>query len=129
MSELVDITTIECEQKGGEIRRNNSFFKNLCSIMKDRKFKKFYDKYFQSWNDIECMVFYMKLYDTIEYEFKERYDRNISDDLMTYTLHEIMSTPQLRKTAFALFKTYEKDLSVSQSKPLRTLLTFARNTE
>lgn len=126
MSELVEIGTIECEQKGGKIRRNNPFFKNLCSIMKDKEFRKFYDKYFQSWNDVECMVFYMKLYDTIEYEFKERYDRNISDDLMTYTLHEIMSTPQLRKTAFALFKTYEKDLTVSQSKPLRTLLTFAK---
>ena len=126
MSELVEINTIECEQKGCEIRRNNSFFKNLCSVMKDRGFKQFYDKYFQSWNDVECMVFYMKLYDTIDHEFKERYNTNISDDMMTYTLHEIMTTPQLRKTAFTLFKTYEKDLTISHSKPLRTLLTFAK---
>ena len=66
------------------------------------------------------MVFYMKLYNTIEYEFHQRYKVPINEKTMSYTLHEIMSNSELRKTAFQLFKTYEKDFTVSQSKPLRT---------
>ena len=127
MSDLIQVNKFQSEnKKGEEILKTNPFFKNLCSIMKNKEFRQFYEQYLQSWNDVECMIFYMKLYSTIEYEFKERYNMNITDDLMTYTLHEIMSTPQLRKTAFALFKAYEKDLTVSQTKPLRTLLTFAK---
>ena len=114
------------ESKGGEIQQTNTFFRDLCAIMKNKEFKQFYNEYFQSWNDVECMIFYMKLYSTIEYEFEQRYHTAIGDDLMTYTLHEIMSTPELRKTAFALFKSYEKDLTISQSKPLRSLLTFVK---
>ena len=30
------------------------------------EFKKFYDKYFTNWVDIEVMMMYMKLYETIK---------------------------------------------------------------
>lgn len=127
MSELMQICTNNYDEKGNEIYQSNSFFRDLCSMMKNKEFKHFYNEYFHSWNDIECMVFYMKLYSTIEYEFKERYKTEISDDLMSYTLHKIMTTSELRKTAFALFKRYENDFTINQSKPLRSLLTFAKN--
>lgn len=127
MSELVQLSiTNTCETNGAEIQQANPFFRDLCSIMKNKEFKQFYSEYFHSWNDIECMVFYMRLYSTIEYEFRQRYNRDISDELITYTLHEIMTTTELRKTAFGLFKNYEKDLTVSKSKPLRSLLTFIK---
>lgn len=123
---VVQLDMAGCESTGDKIKRANPFFRDLCSIMKNKEFKRFYDEYFHSWNDIECMIFYMKLYNTVEYEFEQRYNISISDAAMTYTLNKIMCTPELRKTAFSLFKEYEKDLTVNQTKPLRSLLKFSK---
>ena len=125
MNDLALINTSNYEEQGNEINKTNPFFRDLCSIMKNKEFKSFYNEYFQSWNDVECMIFYMKLYNTVEYEFNERYHTPISDDLMSFTLNEIMKKDTLRKKALALFKTYKNDLSITHSKPLRSLLTFA----
>lgn len=125
LAKMQNTQICQCETRGEMILGSNDFFKNLCSIMRNKEFKQFYDEYFHSWNDIECMIFYMKLYKTIEYEYKERYKCNISDELMTFMLHQIMSNAETRKTALSLFKRYEEDVTITQSKPLRSLLKFA----
>ena len=60
---------IEIERKGGEILNENKFFSDLCSMMKNVEFLKFYDEYLKDWSDIQCMIFYMKLYTTIDFEY------------------------------------------------------------
>ena len=116
---------VKREESGDCLLQTNPFFKDLCSLMRNKEFKRFYDEHFHSWNDIECIVFYMKLYTTIEYEYEKRFETKITDSLMTYTLHEIMSNLETRRAAMALFKNYESDITINQSQPLRSLLKFA----
>ena len=81
----------------------NVFFNDLCSLMRNVEFAKFYDSYFNDYSDIECMIFYMKLYSTIEYEYKERFNLSIDDETMKLMLHKIMSNGETRKFAFEIF--------------------------
>ena len=101
---------VEIERKGGKILSENKFFSDLCSLMKNVEFLKFYDEYLKDWSDIQCMIFYMKLYTTIDYEYTSRFNSKISDEVMTYTIKQIMENRDTRRYAFDLFKDF-KDIS------------------
>ena len=111
------------EKKGSKILKTNGFFQDLCNIMKNEEFRKFYDTYFNDWSEIQVIIFYMKLYSTIQYEYQKRYNDSISDELMTYMLHKIMTTSTSRKYAFELFQSY-KDIDHNKTQEFRNLLTF-----
>ena len=53
-------TLAELEKKGTKILKENKFFSDLCSLMKNIDFITFYDEYFKDWSEIQCMIFYMK---------------------------------------------------------------------
>lgn len=122
MDQLIKFSTEEC--KGAEILSRNSFFRDLCSLMKNVEFAKFYDNYFKDWSDIQCMIFYMKLYSTIEYEYKSRFNDDINDEAMTYMMHKIMSEGKTRKIAFELFEKYKNDYNHESSEGFRKELEF-----
>ena len=111
------------ETKGAEILTTNPFFKDLIGIMKNTEFKNFYSKYFKDWTDIQTMIFYMKLYTTIEYEYNSRFSNQINDNLMTYTLHNVMANTNTRSVAMSLFRDF-KDLNHSRTYDFRTLIQF-----
>ena len=114
---------VEIERKGGKILSENKFFSDLCSLMKNVEFLKFYDEYLKDWSDIQCMIFYMKLYTTIDYEYSNRFNNKISDEAMTYTIKQIMENRDTRRFAFDLFKDF-KDISHKNTGSFRTLLNF-----
>ena len=114
---------VEIERKGGKILSENKFFSDLCSLMKNVEFLKFYDEYLKDWSDIQCMIFYMKLYTTIDYEYSNRFNNKISDEAMTYTIRQIMENRDTRRFAFDLFKDF-KDISHRNTGSFRTLLNF-----
>ena len=114
---------VEIERKGGKILSENKFFSDLCSLMKNVEFLKFYDEYLKDWSDIQCMIFYMKLYTTIDYEYSNRFNSKISDEAMTYTIKQIMENRDTRRFAFDLFKDF-KDISHKNTGSFRTLLNF-----
>ena len=114
---------VEIEKKGGKILSENKFFSDLCSLMKNVEFLKFYDEYLKDWSDIQCMIFYMKLYTTIDYEYSNRFNNKISDEAMTYTIKQIMENRDTRRFAFDLFKDF-KDISHKNTGSFRTLLNF-----
>ena len=91
--------------------------------MKNVEFLKFYDEYLKDWSDIQCMIFYMKLYTTIDYEYSNRFNSKISDEAMTYTIKQIMENRDTRRFAFDLFKDF-KDISHKNTGSFRTLLNF-----
>ena len=109
--------------QGKEILKQNKFFSDLCNLMKNVEFIEFYDEYFKDWSNIQCMIFYMKLYSTIEYEYSIRYDELITDNTMTYMLKQIMSNKKTRRYAFDLFKDF-RDISHKNTGSFRTLLNF-----
>ena len=124
MSNKNDIVIIDKnETKGAEILTTNPFFKDLIGIMKNTEFKNFYYKYFKDWTDIQTMIFYMKLYTTIEYEYNSRFSNQINDNLMTYTLHNVMTNTNMRRMAMSLFRDF-KDLNHSRTYDFRTLIQF-----
>ena len=124
MSNKNDIVLIDKnETKGAEILTTNPFFKDLIGIMKNTEFKNFYSKYFKDWTDIQTMIFYMKLYTTIEYEYNSRFSNQINDNLMTYTLHNVMANTNTRSVAMSLFRDF-KDLNHSRTYDFRTLIQF-----
>ena len=116
----------EIQREGEKILGENKFFSDLCVLMKNVEFIRIYDEYFSNWSDIECMVFYMKLYSTVQYEYKLRYNIEISDEIMCYVLKNVMSNKSLRSVALELFKNFEKSVGMQKTKHFRTLLVFEK---
>tara|TARA_Y100000591_G_C21408445_1_gene486366 strand:+ start:132 stop:554 length:423 start_codon:yes stop_codon:yes gene_type:complete len=94
-------------KSGSKMLKTNPFFKDFTSIMRNEEFKQFYNNYFKDWSDIQTMIFYMKLYTTIEQSYYSKYQSPISDELMTYTLHKIITTKEIRSVAIELFKGFK----------------------
>ena len=94
MSQLTDYNN---SLKEGEKRlESNEFFQDLCGLMENEQFKRFFDKHMGNWLDIKCSVTYMHLYK----EFKERYekinDRELDNRIVVYLLSKIMRDKNLR---------------------------------
>ena len=79
--------------------------------MRNNEFKKFYHNYFKDWSDIQTMIFYMKIYSAVEDLYYSQYKKEISDELMTYTLHKIITTQETRKIAVEIFKNFKGEES------------------
>jgi hypothetical protein len=74
--------------------------------MNNSEFKLFYDKYFNDITDIKTIIMYMKLYETIEREYKEKNGTDIESELLVYIIKELMSDSISRKNildSFILF--------------------------
>lgn len=110
-------------KKGSKLLNENNFFKDFINLMRNVEFNDFYKKYFQNWSDIETMIFYMKLYKAIEYGYNSKFYSNIDDELMTFTLHKVMTTTKLRKTAIKLFREF-KETSLDEKDIFCKLLDF-----
>lgn len=113
-------------KEGEDILKKNEFFDKLVKLMNSNEFIDFYDSYFKDWSDIQTIVFYIKLYKTIEYEYKRRFDSDIPSGLMTYTLYNIINTKELRKIALEKFNDFKESKSIDMKKneEFRYLLDF-----
>jgi len=93
--------------------------------MKNPEFKLFYNKYLTDWNEIQTMVFFMKLYSTIEDEYTIRFNKQISDSDMLIVLQEVMNNDDTRKYALTLFQDYKSSYDYKTTKNFRKLLCFS----
>ena len=103
---------------------NNPFFQDFIGIMQNDEFDAFYKKYFQSWSDIQTMVFYMKLYKAVEYGYQQEYQTPIDKEFMVYVLHRIMTTQELRKEAMNIFRNLKETDTLSDKAFFCKLLDF-----
>ena len=103
---------------------HNPFFDKLVAIMKNKEFREFYDTYFTDWNEIQSMVFFMKLYSTIEYEYQERFQTLISPSQMTNVLSNVMENNVTRHYALELFQEFKSTVDYKKTKTFRSLLAF-----
>ena len=106
------------------VSSKNVFFTDLIRLMKNDDFQYFYKTYFTDWNEIQSMVFFMKLYSSIEYEYKERFNENMTDDEMSSMLQQVMSNTTTRKIALQMFNDYQMTIDYQKTKDFRTLLEF-----
>lgn len=98
------------ENEGKLIYNKNDFFKDLHNLMKNEEFKTFYNKYFNSWFDIELMMMYMKLYETIETTYKLKFNETIPYELILFMLREIIRNNETRKTVVDNFELFKKGI-------------------
>ena len=112
MNKSVEVTKFKKEVENGQkILKKNQFFQDFTSLMRNSEFRHFYENYFKDWSDIQTMIFYMKIYCTVEDLYFNKYKNNISDELMTYTLHKIITTNDTRRVAVELFKSFKGEES------------------
>ena len=118
----MEITSHNKNSQGTKLLQENKFFSDFISLMNNPEFKYFYDTYFRDWTDIQTMIFYMKLYSTIEYEYYSRNNCKISNEQMTESLYKIISNTQTRQMAMNLFNDFKVDYNASNT--FRSLLQF-----
>lgn len=119
--------TNKVKQEGGKILKKNDFFRKLMNLMNTAEFNDFYDNYFKDWSDIETIVFYIKLYKTIEYEYKRRFNEEISEEIMTYMLYNVMNNTETRKLSLEKFRDFKdhKNIDMNKTAELRYLFDFS----
>jgi hypothetical protein len=93
-------------KEGKKILQENDFFSDLDYIMNDDSFRSFYSKYFKDYTDVKIIILYMKLYETIQVEYKERYNMDIEKELLAYIIKELMCDDISRKNIIESFNNY-----------------------
>lgn len=84
-------------EEGKKILQKNDFFNSLDVIMTNHDFRSFYDNYFKDFTDIKVVILYMKLYETIQIEYKERNGVSIKKEFLAYMIKELMNNNESRK--------------------------------
>ena len=98
------------KKHGKKELHNNLFFCDLNELMQsDTKFRIFYDKYFKDSSDVQTVILYLKLYETLEIEYKQ-YNNNekVDEDLLIYAIKELMSNESTRKNILSSFDRYNQ---------------------
>ncbi len=93
-------------KKGQKILKTNAFLSGLDKIMRMKEFRNFYDTYFKSFEEMETILLYMKLYETLQKEYEETYHQEIPRELMAYTLYEIFTKNELRRLTMESFQDF-----------------------
>ena len=86
----------EFKRKGNALLKKNNFLNDLSEIMKDKKFKVFYEKYFNTMDDIKTTVIYMKLYKLFKDKYSDLSQKELEDNINVYLLHHVMTNSDLR---------------------------------
>jgi len=99
------------KNQGKKELHNNLFFRDLNELMQSNtKFRIFYDKYFKDSSDVQTVILYLKLYETLEIEYKQ-YNNNetVDEDLLIYAIKELMSNESTRKNILSSFDRYNQN--------------------
>lgn len=102
------------EKEGQKRMKKNNFFKDLDEIMNDEQFRGFMDKYSRQWGELETILMYVKLYDTIEKEYMNKYNKPISRKVIIGLIMEMMSNGETRSViarSYNDFKNKTEDFS------------------
>jgi len=97
-------------KEGGKKMEGNDFFQDLCGLMENEQFKRFFDKHMNSWIDIKCSATYMHLFNQIKAKYNEINERELDNRIIVYLLSKIMRDKTLRPLSIA---TVDKMLSGS----------------
>ena len=97
MNELVEYDNLNLAKKEGVKKlEKNEFFQDLCGLMQNEQFKRFFNKHMGSWTDIKCSVTYMHLYNQFKIKYKELNNKELEEELAVYLLAKIMRDKTLR---------------------------------
>ena len=96
-------------ESGKVILEENDFFRELNLTMENMDFKIFYEKYFKNFSDIQTVILYMKLYETIKIEYLEKNGQEIEKEFLAYIMKELMSDDISRKNIINSFQNFSEN--------------------
>ena len=124
----MDLIKLDDINKIDNLKDNNNisspFLRDLVEIMNNENFKVFYDNYMNDFSEMETIFFYMKLYETIQFEYNSRYNKKLDDGKMIKLLYNIMNDSELRKFALELFGNFRSDILSKKNQKFKILLNF-----
>jgi hypothetical protein len=91
---------------GRALYQTNSTMKDIANVMEHPEFRQFFDKYFQNPQDIQSIIFLMKIYQAIQ--------RNDPYEKIS-TLYETVSNSQMRKQLACNFIKWAHDKKTNSS--------------
>ena len=100
-------------QEGTLIYKENEFMRDLYDMMSNDRFRNFIDKYLNEWNSIKSVIMFIKLFETIEYEYFEKFKEPITKELMLVTIKKLFEDKDLRKI---ILKSYDDFQSIKKTK-------------
>lgn len=101
--------TEEIEQVSSEIETKNGFIWKLHQVMNDNKVMDFIDLYGKSGEDMDSLVFYIKLYQNIQAAYIKANDIKPPHKLMIYFIKMVMKNSEYRKDAVQAFQKFRED--------------------
>jgi hypothetical protein len=110
--------------KGNDILKNNTFLHDLDKIMNDDNFRLFYNEYYKDFTDVKIVTLYMKLYETIQIEYREKNNCDIDRELLIYIIKNLMDDHTSRKLVLEAFHNYTEN---KNSKKKRFILDIFNN--
>lgn len=111
--------------EGKIILKENDFFNDLDNLMNNSEFRNFYDKHFNDFTNTQIVLLYMKLYETLQVEYKEKNGCNIEKEVLAYIMKELMSDNISRKNIIKAFNNYSENKNKNNKK--RYLLDIFEN--
>ena len=82
--------------------------------MSNKLFSSYYKKYFTDFSNIRTIILYMKLYETIQKEYKDKHGYDIEKELLIYIIKELMSNSHSRKNIYDAFYKYCDNMNDSK---------------
>jgi len=97
---------------------NSDFINDLYNLMNTDVFKKFYNKYCNTWININTTIMYLKLYEIIELSYYNKFNKNITKKEMIFILNNIIKNPILRQIVvnnYQLFKSSDSQYLITNN--------------
>jgi len=97
---------------------NSDFINDLYNLMNTNVFKKFYNKYCNTWININTTIMYLKLYEIIELSYYNKFNKDITKKEMIFILNNIIKNPILRQIVvnnYQLFKSSDSQYLVTNN--------------
>ena len=92
--------------------------------MNDDNFRLFYNEYYKDFTDVKIVTLYMKLYETIQIEYREKNNCDIDKELLIYIIKNLMDDHTSRKLVLEAFHNYSEN---KNSKKKRFILDIFNN--
>ena len=97
MESIVTYNNSETQAEGKKLAEGNEFFRELSSLMENKDFRNFFNKYMSTSLEMKCTAVYMRLYKEFKEKYKEITDEELDRYTVIYLLYKVMSDGKLRK--------------------------------
>ena len=97
MESIVTYNNSETQAEGKKLAEGNEFFRELSSLMENKDFRNFFNKYMSTSLEMKCTAVYMRLYKEFKEKYKEITDEELDSYTVIYLLYKVMSDGKLRK--------------------------------